>query len=85
MDKKYAEEFRERLPGAVVPQLFAAGVHLGDYETIFGYGVRFHDRILQLPRAIGIPTMLLRLKHNMSRDPNTSLSGAPSSLSVLYH
>jgi len=34
MDKQYARDLGERLPGQQVPQLFASGEHIGGYEEI---------------------------------------------------
>lgn len=35
MDKTYIGELNERMPGAVVPQLFAGGEHIGGYDELF--------------------------------------------------
>eukprot|EP00039_Didymoeca_costata_P008874 m.117983 g.117983 ORF g.117983 m.117983 type:complete len:634 (+) comp14267_c0_seq2:156-2057(+) len=40
MDKLYAKELQERLPGAMVPQIFAKGIHLGDYDLVFSLNER---------------------------------------------
>lgn len=44
MDKAYAAEFAERVPGGMVPHLFAGGEPIGGYDDIFGMNERLELR-----------------------------------------